>query len=329
VRFSQFAKYQPLREAHVYLFVCGDDFLVEESRPVWARIFGGDWGFERVSAKEFEAIEPRALVEAALSPPLFGPSRALLISDAEKIPAKKAAVVEEVALLPSSSLKIVFVAASNRSLPRWGGKLPKVEIDPVRPADAVKWLGQRFGLSAEVSAYLVETLGSELRPLAGEAEKLATFVRGSRPVEVSDVDLLTWRIEQFSTFDLDDAVLERDYRKAVRVMEAMIDEGMEPLVVLARLARVWRQLLAGKSLAGRVSPAEAARSASVPHWKASAFVAACARFSRESIDGGFRELVRTDKQFKTSGSDPALVLNSLLWRLLGADRSPAAMPRRG
>ena len=63
------------RTANVFAFVCEDDFLVEESRPVWQRIFGGDWVFEKYPAKEFEEIPSDRLMDEALTPSLFTQNR--------------------------------------------------------------------------------------------------------------------------------------------------------------------------------------------------------------------------------------------------------------
>ena len=323
MKFSDFRKYEPRRPSHAFVFVCEDDLLVEDSKPIWQRIFGGDWAFERLPAREFEAIDDGKLTEAALSPPLFGPSRALMVSDAGKTTAKKMAVAEEIAALPQSSLKIVFVTSSRRAVPKGSGALPLIEIDPVRAGDAARWLRDRYGVGPDVARYLVETVGTELLPLSAEMEKLTAYVREERPIGLRDIDLLTLRTEQVSPFDLDDAVFERDYAKAVRVAGAMLDEGVEPLILLSRLARAWRQLLVGKALAGVRAPQDAAAAASVPHWKARAFQAGCERFPMEALIRGFGELVGADRQFKTSAPNPAIVLDLLLWKLLRRER-PAA-----
>lgn len=321
MKFAEFARGGQHPDGHAFLFVCGDDLLVEESLPVWNRTFasetGGEWGFERLSAREFEALDPAGLLEVALSPPLFGPSRALVVTPADKVKRKTMAAVEELAGLPVSSLKIVLVAASRRSLPR-GAKLPVIEIDPMRTGDAVRWLRQRFGLEPEVAQYLVETVGMDLRGLAGETEKLMTYVREERAVAVSDVDLLTLGTDQFSPFDLDDAVLDQDYPRAVRVTAAMMEEGVEPLVLLARVARTWRQMLGGKTAARKGDPREVASAVGIPQWKAARFRAACERVAWPRLLGGFRELVAADRRFKTTGGNPELVLESLLWKLVGS-----------
>ena len=71
MRFSEFQNYQPKSVPNIFVFVCEDDFLVEESRPVWQRIFGGNRVFEKYAAKEFEEVPSSRLMDEALTRSLF------------------------------------------------------------------------------------------------------------------------------------------------------------------------------------------------------------------------------------------------------------------
>jgi DNA polymerase-3 subunit delta len=100
----------------------------------------------------------------------------------------------------------------------------------------------RYKLNSQIARYLVDNVGADLYQLHNEIEKLRTYVGDERPFEPQDVDVLILRSEQYGPFELDDAVLASDYKKAVQVVGTMLDEGVEPLVILARVARVWRQV---------------------------------------------------------------------------------------
>src|SRR5262249_25895892 len=129
--------------------------------------------------------------------------------------------------------------------------IPTVQIDELKPAEVASWLVERYGVTPDIARYMVENVGIDLYPLHHEMEKLRTYVGDSRPIGVRDVDVLILRSEQYGPFDMDDAILARNYPRAVQVMGAMIQEGAEPLVLLARIVRVWRQLFIGKGLSGK------------------------------------------------------------------------------
>jgi len=317
VRFSEFKQYQPKQLSNVFVFVCEDDFLVEESRPVWDRIFGGNWVFEKYQAKEFEEIPRGQLMDDALTPSLFSQNRILIITNAGKITKGRNEDLKAIAGLPNSSIRIVLSVSSRKDVDSsWSGALPIIEIEDLKAADVARWLLDRYKLAPDVARYLVDQVGTDLHQLNTEVQKLQTYAGGTRPIEVRDVDVLILRSEQFSPYELDDAILGRDYKKAVHVLGAMLEEGTDPLFVLARIARVWRQLFVGKSLAGKASAKDLAAAALVPAWKAADFAASCKRFEWKQLAKGFRLLLNADRAFKTSTPNAEGYFDVMLWKMV-------------
>ena len=317
MKFSEFKQYQPKQPSNVFGFVCEDDFLLEESRPVWARIFGGEWVFEKYVAKEFEEIPSGRLMDDALTPSLFTQNRALIVANGEKTTKGRLEDLAALQAVPNASLRIVLAANSRKSVEAWAKIFPIIEIDPLKPADVARWLMERYKISPEVARHMVDNVGIDLYQLHSEMQKLQTYVGSGRPIDTRDVDVLILRTEQFGPFELDDAVLARDYKRAVQVLGSMLDEGVDPLMILSRIVRVWRQLFVGKSLVGKRSAKDVAAAALVPVWKASDFTVSCKKFDWKQLAGGFRLLLNADRAFKTSTPNPEGYFDVLLWKLLG------------
>ncbi len=316
MRFSDFQQFKPKADQNVFLFVCDDDLLLEESRDVWRQGFGGDWLFEKFAVKEFEEIPAARLMDIALTPSLFSQSRAFIVANAEKLTKSRIETLGDINKVAHSSLKIVLASLGRKGIDSLLPLFPAVEIDSVKPADAIRWLIDRYKFSPDVARYLVDALGNDLRQLQTEAEKLQTYAGGNRTVEIRDVDVLTLRSIQFSAFELDDAILAGNYRKAVHVLGAMLEDGAEPLLVLGKIVRVWRQLFVGKALAGKKSAKDLAVAAGVPYFKANEFADACRKHQWKRLASGFRELLEADKAFKSS-ADPDVYFDVLLWKLIG------------
>lgn len=321
MKFSEFTSYQLKQSVNVVAFVCEDDFLIEESRPVWQRIFAAHSRsfqtavFDKYAGKEFEEIPSARIMDEALTPSLFGQTRILLVTNAEKLTKGRVEDLAKLQSISSASLRVVL-ATNNRKADAWGKSFPVIEIDAFRPADVARWLMDRYRLTAEIARYLVDNTGTDLYQLHNEIEKLRTYVGNSRQIEPQDVDVLILRSEQFGPFELDDAVLARDYKKSVQVIGAMLDEGVEPLIVLSRIVRVWRQLFIGKSVLGKRGAKEAAAVALVPVWKATDFAASCRKFEWKQLAGGFRLLLNADRAFKTSTPNPEGYFDVMLWKMI-------------
>jgi len=317
MRFSEFQTHQPKSVQNVFVMICEDDFLVEESRAVWHRIFGSNWIFEKYAAKEFEEIPSNRLMDEALTPSLFTQNRALIITNTEKLTKGRIEVLAELQNVTSSSLKIVLVTGSRKSVEAWAKLFPIIDIDSLKPGDVARWLMDRYKLNSQIARYLVDNVGADLYQLHNEIEKLRTYVGEGREIEPRDVDVLILRSEQYGPFELDDAVLASNYKKAVQVVGTMLDEGVEPLIILSRVARVWRQLFVGKALVGKRSAKDVAMAAMVPAWKAADFAAACRKFDWKRLASGFRLLLSADRAFKTSTPDFEGYFDVMLWKMIG------------
>ena len=316
MRFSEFKQYQPKHPSNVFGFICEDDFLLEESHPVWQRIFGGSWVFEKYLVKEFEEIPRERLMDDALTPSLFTQNRILIVMNAEKI--TKARLEDLIALqgVANASLRIVLATGSRKATDTWGKIFPVIEIDALKAVDVARWLMDRYKLTPDIARYLVDNVGTDLYQLNTEVQKLQTYVAGARAIEARDVDVLILRSEQYGPFELDDAVLGRDYKRAVQVLGSMLDEGLDPLIVLSRIVRVWRQLFVGKSLVGKRSAKDVAAAALVPMWKAAEFTASCKKFEWKQLAAGFRLLLNADRAFKTSTPNPEAYFDIMLWKMM-------------
>jgi DNA polymerase-3 subunit delta len=239
----------------------------------------------------------------------------LIVTNAEKIVKSRVEDLTALDGVKDSSLRIVLATVSRKSIVNLEKAFPVIEIDPVKPIDAARWLIDRYKLAPEVARYLVDNVGTDLYQLNNEVQKLQTYA-GTRPIDIRDVDTLILRSEQFGPFELDDAVLARDYKKAVQVIGSMLDEGVEPLLVLSRIVRVWRQLFVGKSLSGRRSAKDVAAAAQVPSWKAADFAASCRKFEWQQLARGFRLLLSADRAFKTSTPNAEGYLDVMLWKMM-------------
>jgi DNA polymerase-3 subunit delta len=318
MKFSEFERYRPDPGRNVFVFVCDDEFLIHESRAVWPRLFGGSWVVDKLHVKDFEAIESSRLADDARTPSLFSESRAYLVARAEKLTKGRIEDLDGIQNVPRSSVKVILTVDDPKAaaVQNLAGLFPRVAIDPVQPADATRWIVERYKVSPDLARRVVEHVGSELFPLYNEMEKLLTYAGPGRPIEIQDVDAVILRSERFGPWELDDAILARSYPKAVRLVGAMIDEGQEPLIILAKIARVWRQLFVGKGLAGRVGTSELATATGAPSFKGADIAAACRRYEWSRLAQGFRALMAADRAFKSSNPNAEIYFDVMLWKLM-------------
>lgn len=106
-------------------------------------------------------------------------------------------------------------------------------------------------VSHDGAALLIELNGANLRQIETELEKLATYIGQRHTIEAADVRAIGSASREAITWDLNDAVGERDLPRALRVMDRLLFQGEQPIGLLFALASRIRQLLILRELIDR------------------------------------------------------------------------------
>jgi DNA polymerase-3 subunit delta len=193
---------------------------------------------------------------------LFGDPRAVLIRNAQELPAAiSTALLAElegpppdatVVLLASGTAKITKLATKIKAL---GGR---TDVLPPKEWDTKAWSllvvdefrrHNRAANPAAVNAILAHA-GLDV---AGIAEKVAQVAAGSPPGTVTgeQVDALVVGHGSRGSFAVADAMCERNPTQALELLSGVLDSGDDPVMVLGALAYRLRSLVA---VAGRLEP---------------------------------------------------------------------------
>lgn len=204
-------------------------------------------------------------------------------------------------------------------------------------------------IQPEAAEAILQRAGASLRGFAEELDKLFTYV-GDRPVvEPGDVEAAFGDRAEAHVFDLTDALGERDVEKALKVLHALLAQGEDPLYLLNLLAGAVRGLIQAREvlegpLASRWQPdldygafrarvwepARAAAAGGEPGffalhpYRAYSVLRGASRFAMDDLVRAMALLFETDLRLKTTGLDPARLLEVLLFDLCRpAERAPA------
>lgn len=218
---------------------------------------------------------------------------------------------------PSESSVVIFVAdelSGNRKL----GKLLKektVAVDFSRLDDAAlrKWVGDRFrelGSEADASTvnHLIALAGDDVRRLTNEANKLSAAALPGKVVTRELVDALVPNSRELSNFGLTDNLIAGRKAEALRLLKKVLDDGTEPLGLLALISSSYRRLLiAGEMIARGDSRGDVVSAAKVFGPGQEAFLAAARRIETRKLATALQRIAQTDLAIKTSvgGSGPA------------------------
>ncbi len=101
-------------------------------------------------------------------------------------------------------------------------------------------------ISPEARVVLGKKTGFRLRDSAEALDLLITYTGDRKTIEASDVETVIGRTRDDTVFDLTEALVGKDLRKALASLGDLLFQGVHPLVILAMITREVRFLFHGK-----------------------------------------------------------------------------------
>lgn len=192
------------------------------------------------------------------------------------------------------------------------------EFKPPQKKKLNRWIEQRVKKrGGQISPAAVETLaafvGSDLRLLDQEVEKLVVYVDGGRPISEDDVRLLVSYVQEANVFEMVDALGQRDGQRAARLLHQLLNEGEHPLALLGMIVRQFRIMMQVKELNGRgLGQQDIAARLRLHRFVVKKAVGQAMNFSMEQLEAIYRKLLETDVAIKTGKMDEVLALDMLV-----------------
>lgn len=168
-------------------------------------------------------------------------------------------------------------------------------------------------ISGEAVTMLADFIGNQLRLLANELDKLATYVGAGNTIEASHVRLLSAHVQEARIFDLTDALAQRNRTLALNLLHELLADWMHPLAMLPTITSQVRNLLLVKELAAsglRVS--QIADALGAKPFLVEKALRNIGKFSGKQLEHTYHQLLETDAALKRSRLTPEMALDFLV-----------------
>lgn len=196
-----------------------------------------------------------------------------------------------------------------------------VEFAPLKDAELFAWCKSRLKeLKAEADErtihQVVALVGSDIRKLSIEIEKLAIAALPSGRIPIELVDALTNRTRELSNFELTDHLIARNRKRALGTLARLLDDGVEPLMLIGLMASNFHRLAVVKEMmAGGAPKEEVFRVSGLPYSKREEFLSTARRSSSADLARAINRIAAADLAIKTSQATPRLQLEMLVCEL--------------
>jgi DNA polymerase-3 subunit delta len=248
-------------------------------------------------------------IAAAEQLPMMASRRVVLIRDFGKLrEADEEALVRYLAR-PVESSVVIFVADDLDKRRKLSKTLldacVAVEFAPLADAELAEWAKRRLkDLNVQTDErtlrQIVALVGSDVRTLSNELDKLATAALGSGLITMEMVDALVGRSRELSNFELADHLIARNRKRALQTLQRLLDDGAEPVMLIGLIASNYHRLALAKELMARGAPNnEVYRQVGI-FGRREEFLATARRSDASSLAQSIERIAAADLAIKTS-----------------------------
>lgn len=260
-------------ERFPYYLLHGTEGFERDSTSSWLAAHVGPQAAKDFNVDVFhgDSLDPRRVLDTYFSYPVLASHRLVILKSCDKLAVEKCRALEPIVKNGVDTSVVLAVGEKidlRRSLFRSFGQLGyAIEFKPPYDNQLPQWItrqGERSGIKLEAEAVEVLCLyvGSNLRELASEIEKLAVLTDASKgssegfpAISRQAVEEQVGLARQTSIFALTDAVGEGDRSLAIELTHALLEQGEEPIRIVAMLSRHLQILLRAKDLEQQQLPA--------------------------------------------------------------------------
>ncbi|HWP91135.1 MAG TPA: DNA polymerase III subunit delta [Thermodesulfobacteriota bacterium] len=237
----------------VYVFSGNQAYpMAEALENLKAKVLGQSSDFN-LSIFFGDSATARDIINTARTHPMLYKMRLVTVKGADKLSSHELKLLEEYLSQPSPFTCLVLTFTEEKKL-SLGDKEHVVFVDftlntnELRKVikDDVKKSG--YDITGEAIETLVSLVGEDLQDIHTETEKLKLLTMDKKRIEAVDVERLTEKVRFEDVFQLTNAVLNKDKKRALKILLDLESKNEEPISVLNALSRRFRLLWKAKEL---------------------------------------------------------------------------------
>ena len=269
--------------------------------------------------------DARSAIAAAEQLPMMSPRRVVLIRDFAKVNEATEEILLSYIDRPVETSVVIFNTDDCDKRKKFTKKLMSgaaFDFPPLNNAELTSWARTHLAeLKADaapaVVSRIVELVGSNVRSLANELNKLATAALPSANITLDLVEELVGRSRELMNWELTDHMLSRNEARAMKTLQHLLDDGAPPVMLIGLIASTYRRMaLAHALLSKGAPPKEIFRQVPMPPFKQSSYLQMLNRVDGRRIARQMVRIAEADLGIKTSKATPRMQVELLVNELM-------------
>ena len=310
-----------------------DDNLRDEAVGLCCKILLSE-GMETLDCASLTAPETDALIAACETLPFMSPKRIVLLRDQPGLTGRAEADEALCAYMdrvPETCLLLIIshgTADRRKRLPKAMDRLNRVaRFDPMQEQELQAWIIRRFADLGKVcdpkaARELMAVSGMDSTLLGGEIAKLAAMADDREDIPAELVTRAATRTGEYSVFSMVDAIVAGRSAQAVALMRDLLNDGQDPLGLLALMLRQYRLMQNVKILQlEKVPRSQYDGMLNLASFQTDRLVAQAARVSGRQVREALDCCLETEYRVKSGTLNDRAGLETALIRIIGGAKS--------
>jgi len=281
-------------------------------------------GLEVVSATELDGAE---IVQRTQSLGMFSEQRVVVVKETESFSVKSRKQILEYLDNPSQDVCLILCSAGlDKKTAFYKGLTEKTQtlmFNPLKEPETIKWVMAKAAergltLAPSGAQMLVEISGNSLGILDKEIEKLEIFYSG-RPgikIEQKDVVVLAGSSSEVESYELANAVCNKDLFGSLSAYERLLASGEDPVRLLSaiyyQLEKIWKVAL----LSAQGVPARQIAYNILSHeYYVNQMIPESRRRSQAQYLSAMKEIFATELRLKSGQGEAKTIVQQLIYKL--------------
>lgn len=264
-------------------------------------------------------------IAAAEQLPMMSPRRVVRIRDVAKLTETDETVLLDYINRPVETSVVIFNSDDLDKRKKLTKKLMSgaaFEFAALNNAELANWARAHLStLRAETSKpvldRIVELVGSNVRMLSNELNKLAAASLPSGVITLELVEELVGRSRELMNWTLTDHILARNRAGALRTLKNLLDDGAQPVMLIGLIASSYRRMALAQALLSKgAPPKEIFRQVPMPPFKQGSYLQMLNRTDGRRLARDIIRIGEADLGIKTSKATPRMQVELLVSELM-------------
>ena len=307
-------KFISLPLKNVYRIVGEDYYLIDQVLKELKIACGGEMSDLNQSYFDDENFSADKLLDSCNQMPFIAEKRLVILKELSKVSEADKKKIVEYSKSPSPFSVLAIIDNNKNFVSVQGGVIDckSLNFNELGAFIKEKFSSLGTGISQDGLKELIESCSYNLTKIVAEIEKLASYA-GDKEVSKADVDNLVTKTDDFTIFELSDALSKKESVRAVKLLELML-ASLEPTMILSLLAGHFRRLFHAKI--SLLSAQELAKLLGVKEFAVTRAKEQAKNFSAVNLKKIIELILNTDYMIKSGQMNAENAIHYLVFSIL-------------